>query len=716
MAKTDASDTLSLRNAALGELAGRMADHIDAAKDADGKVRAVREVVETVIERIRELGNHASHDEIKEAMVALRDPSLRSRFWHAWKRPAERHWLLERGDELTSLPGVSEAAWKKCVKVWRSYRSLEAQSLACPHNEYLEVPTEYAVCDETGKLTHLASSEVVALRPMVIWASHQSEDGAILLEVGWEDAFGKWCTQEIPREDALNGRTLIRLARWGAPVHSANVNAVARYLGDFELHNSDRLVQMKLATRLGWESGGAFVWPQGATGYRVRLGNEGVHMAGWGRTYGTWENWCTMARRFVAHYPIPMAALYASAVSPLLEVLGLDGFTFDLSGQTSSGKTSALTFVCSFWGAPWKGDGGVLRSCDTASTVGPEILMHTQRSLPMFMDETQHLAKSGDRGKQILEQMLYAVTGGMSRVRGAKEGGLQATRTWRLMMLTTGESSMASFAEAGGAVVRAMCIRSAPFPGEQGSIDCNAMLDRVMDDYGHGGRRWTDWLERNQEKVRADWPAFLKGFTDSKRGAAHRMAKHVAVIAFAGHLLHEHLEVPGSEGWNDVVNVLHNAATDGVRGTDRPGDALDDVVSWVMSSGDSVSRYDVVLGEWGSRDKRMDCIGRIDMQGDRWARIYVVRSVLVRKLREFGYDDDNVLTAWLDRGISGRDSEGKGTVRKALLPGRGRVRVVVIDRNAVPAEGCPSESVIRFAIPDADPPEGHPGTPGGVPA
>ena len=55
----------------------------------------------------------------------------------------------------------------------------------------------------------------------------------------------------------------------------------------------------------------------------------------------------------------------------------------------------------------------------------------------MGIDERQ-LAGNRQEG---LEKMVYMIANGTGRSRGAKDGGLQALKTWRTVALATGEGT-----------------------------------------------------------------------------------------------------------------------------------------------------------------------------------------------------------------------------------------------------------------------------------
>lgn len=79
--------------------------------------------------------------------------------------------------------------------------------------------------------------------------------------------------------------------------------------------------------------------------------------------------------------------------------------------------------------------------------------------LPLGIDEKQVLGKNQD----LIESLIYTLNTGNSKVRGAKSGGLQASRNWRSIILTTGEEPLTTGSSQSGVHTRAVQIFGSPF-------------------------------------------------------------------------------------------------------------------------------------------------------------------------------------------------------------------------------------------------------------
>ena len=104
--------------------------------------------------------------------------------------------------------------------------------------------------------------------------------------------------------------------------------------------------------------------------------------------------------------------------------------------------------AASVWACPKMGE-----FCTTfnSTLVGQEMTAAFLNSLPMCIDELQIQSSSGVRD---FDRIIYQLTEGVGRTRGAKTGGLQRMNTWRNCIITNGEHPISNSSSGGGAVNR----------------------------------------------------------------------------------------------------------------------------------------------------------------------------------------------------------------------------------------------------------------------
>ena len=159
-------------------------------------------------------------------------------------------------------------------------------------------------------------------------------------------------------------------------------------------------------------------------------------------TRGLIQEWVEAAKRLNS-FPYAKVAMGAEIASALLEDFEVDNFVLNLGNRTSTGKTTLIEFAASVKGRP----DGLFITWDS-TTVGFERLAETLNNLLIAIDDTKKIP-SGRRAK-VISSFVYQHASGMGRNRGSLKGRQHLAR-WRSIMLSTGESTLGSIVEDGGA-------------------------------------------------------------------------------------------------------------------------------------------------------------------------------------------------------------------------------------------------------------------------
>lgn len=285
---------------------------------------------------------------------------------------------------------------------------------------------------------------------------------------------GTWREVIADRDAAFSSRSIVGvLAPLGAHVTSENARDVVRWLGALEAANLDALKVVKSARELGW-CGSAFL-PTNPAGLLLDLppGNEDVLAAF--APAGTLEEWLALMEPHRARSPIFRFMLAAGLAPPLLRATGNRVFFVHNWGSSRGGKTAAVKAALSAWGDP-----EILMTTFNATGVGLERRAALMRDLPLGIDERQ--AASGDQHK--LDELVYALASGTGRVRGARDGGLQAQAHWRTVVIATGEEPLSGSTSKTGVTSRVLEVFGTPFSSEAAA---SAMHDALKSCHGTAG-------------------------------------------------------------------------------------------------------------------------------------------------------------------------------------------------------------------------------------
>ena len=517
-----------------------------------------------------------------------------------------------------------------------------------------------------------AGDERLMGEPVIIAGCQDDrETGVIRFDMAWRRD-GRWQTGTIDRGAALDARKLLKLADFGFPVNSGTGADVTRYLEAFELANLPLMTTVKSTARMGWLGSGVFQIGSDCIGGDSALVADGglADLAGGWTTAGTWEAWRDAMDKDLGGRHLVQLALYAAAVAPLLTILDLDGFVVDWSGATSRGKTTALRIGASMWGDP----GRIVGSWGTASVVGPQECAAFLHSLPLILDDT----KQTDGRPEIVARMLYDIPAGRERQRGQAGGGLRRVKTWRTVLLSTGEKAVVDFSGDAGARARSLCIRGAPFGGDtsENQKAAERMVEATRANYGQLGRMLIERLI-SDPGVLVERHADLRAYFSKEAGGSvsRRLSSAVAALHLAGDLLHE-LGLPNEGELDDVVGVAWDAALKSGEDSDRPAAAMIAVINWATANGDRFEgvrkRTDGPVHGWAGRWEQT-ISGGWDWLGIFPAEVRVV-------LDRLGFDRDYCLNEWSRRGWLQRTP---GRTTKGIRLATGTAWLYVIDGAAV---------------------------------
>lgn len=632
------------------------------------------------LEQVIEAGRRAP-DEAQRALDALlADAEALRGLVAAWSLDPERAaLLLEQVGVQRGLRGRAEKLRRLLSRLARQRKADEArdravrltqaglgEELGCPAlPEGLRAPPGWEV-REDGVFRVSEEPDTGAVRldrvaPLPLVVTAQLVDlhtGATQLRLSWPTRQG-WAARELPREEALDPRGLLRLAAFEAPVSYVTARALVQFLLDFEAHNRDALVVQHASGAMGWLPGrpDRFLWGErclevggpthSPSTVALVVDPGGRQLAGAWHPRGTWEGWLELAA-LARPYPGLWPPLYGALVPPLMRSLPqLHNFILDLSGTTSQGKTTALRFAASAWGLPDERSGGVVGSWGS-TRVWIERVSGLLGDLPLLLDDTRRARRPED-----VARVVYEVCSGGGRGRGAPQG----TRTrqgWRTVLLSTGEEPITSFSEEAGTRARTVALWGSPFGGSSADLAQRAQAIEALADlhFGHLGPRLVQLL-LDQPALVASLPTTwerlvaVRQAQATRSGVGARSAVYRAGLDLAAWLAHEHLGVP--RPLVDPDALLRTALEDGAREADRPAAALASAVSWAVSQqhrfwpnpGSGHGGQDLPppggwLGTWE--------------RGEGWSWVGFLKDPLKRHLKERGFAPAVVLKQWAERG------------------------------------------------------------------
>lgn len=488
--------------------------------------------------------------------------------------------------------------------------------------------------------------------------------GSQLLELIWKD-HNLWANRVVPRSTAKSGRRLITaLGDVGLPAVDADARQIERWLAAVEACNRC-IPRRPLARWLGWQADGSFVTSAGAPlrvepAYEDQVGAIAAH-----RECGTLDGW-QQALKGIDAYPVAKVSVYAGFAAPLLQVVGVDSFTIDISGRSTRGKTTAAKIGLSVWADPSeKGDG--LFSWRT-TLISVEKRLNICRGLPVVIDETRVV-----KFPELVDQVIYQVPKNHGQARG---GGWPSLLPWSTIVISTGEQSALSFTSHQGAAARVLSIQRPPF-GAGATDNGRAAVDvgRAIDEnYGVAGPAFIARLQQHLQRPEGrdelrqrhrDLAEKYKGDSDM----SGRRAPMVACLVLAAELVHEWGIVPFEPLTPDLWLELFT----GEDPTDnRPEMALEVVREFVAANASALWQP----GLSAAAQPATGWIGR-RIEADNTVTVALLPERLREALRRANYTLDAVLPGWQELGYLIKYGDGRGAYQPVRALGETKLRMYV---------------------------------------
>ena len=614
--------------------------------------------------------------------------------------------LKEKGltiREINQVKSVVSQAAKQLKTISKTCVDGEEKSVSCfipdaPLSDQLRVPSGYTIA-HSGIYREITNEHdrLISTGPILITKRFMHlNEGIENLELSYYRD-GKWIKKAVPRSFVADTQKIVSLSDYGVPVTSKTARDLVGYLQLFESLNLEAIPVSLMSSKLGWldKSGdkgflfGKFhIKPRDSVNsveddsirahrkiffHGNDLGDNQIAKSY--SSIGT-RKACIANLERISGYTVPVFMVCASLAAPLLQIFDLPSFIVDLSGPTTSGKTTCLKIAASAWGDPIEGNpNSALRSWNAT-------IVHLERSLvllngiPLILDDTKLAGRPG-----YLSRVVYGSSSGQGRGRGSIAGTAQ-TGNWRTIILSTGENKITDLVKRGdaGAHARVLTITMPPFgktSRRQANL-INKIIPIISANYGKIGLIYIRHLLRHRS-LWDDWRDEYWHLSDyyrkssPKSGIVARLAPNMAVIHQAGILaqkalkidlkLEKHLQAV----WESISKEVHASSNMALN-------ALEFVVA------EAVSRQDHFWSPDKSEKQQphQGWLGRWDYEGD----LALISSVLKKLLESRGYEPNAVLREWKAKRWLKTSGEKKGISRKMKI-GDKRVRCYLIKRRIV---------------------------------
>ena len=532
---------------------------------------------------------------------------------------------------------------KNFVSKWNAFLTDKRKATGCDVEnvtEFVDQPVElycgeYTCDDEVGVTSvDYAGREIVVCRHPIMPVRRliNIDTGEVKIEIAFKRG-RSWRFIVFDKGTLASANKIVELSKYGVAVDSESAKYLVSYLTFLEAENYDKIPETNSVGRLGWIADNGFSPYVGSLMYDGDISYK--HMFDSVQPHGEPEKWMELAKTIRASDKmIARIMLAASFSSALVDPLGGLPFFVHTWGGTEAGKTVGLMFAASVWANPSM---GTYIHTFNSTYVGQEMMAGFCNSLPLCLDELQCI-----KDRQDFDKLIYMLTEGVGKGRGAKSGGLQRLQTWKNCILTTGEQPISTGSSGGGAVNRIVEIDC---KDEKLFSDPQATADAVRKSYGHAGRAFIEKLSNDTDTAKTTYKQFYAALSGGESTEKQSMAG--AMILTADKLIDDWIFQDGKTlSVHDISQYL--TSREDVNVNERAYDWLMDFVA------SNANRFTVSenFGElWGT------------IEGE-W--IFIIKSVFEREMSNAGYNGASFLSWAKRRYLIDCESSKRMTKKKTI--------------------------------------------------
>lgn len=550
---------------------------------------------------------------------------------------------------VQKMKAKAGAVGVKCfIALWDAYQEMMAQKNGVMlanstqfDGQEMELFSGEYICDENGVFItdKYGYEQTICRHPiMPVQRLCNIDSGEERLKIAYKKG-RVWRSIIVEKSVIASSSSILQLAANGIMVNSENAKALSTYLLEIEQLNYEIIPEQKSVGRLGW------LGEHGFSPFVDELVFDGENnfknIFNAVRQEGSRNAWLYAMQDLRKEKSPGRLFLAASFASAILEPCGLLPFFLHAWGGTETGKTVGLMIAASVWASPRLGD-YILTFNSTL--VGQEMTASFLNSLPMCIDELQIQSSAGIKD---FDKIIYQLTEGVGRTRGAKYGGLQRTNKWKNCIITNGEHPISNANSGGGAVNRVIEFECA----EKVYSDLVGICSVIQSNFGFAGREFVEYLQTDGavERVNALQKEYYRELL--KSDSTDKQAASASAILAADYIA---TELIFKDGNNLTVADLEKIMTK-KKEVNVNNRALEFVYELVERNPNKFKP-----NEYG------------DYQGEVWGKIdddfiFIIKSVFDREMGNAGFNSTAFL-AWAKRNDLIATDAGKRT-KKARIVG-----------------------------------------------
>jgi hypothetical protein len=368
-------------------------------------------------------------------------------------------------------------------------------------------------------------------------------------------------------------------------------------------------------------------------------------------------------------------AIFAAAVGgTLLDITKCRSHVVYTFGSSQGGKSASQYAAAAFYGNPEK-----TMTSMYGTIVGIERMAYQRNDMAFILDERQVTGGGQGRSQELVEQIVYMIAGGRSKIRGKKDGGVQSCTNWNTVAVISGEESLSKDSSQAGVYSRSLPLYGAPFANREDAAACYTVFAEC---YGLF-EDWINYIVPRRDEIKNNYDMFFSDIQKMRKPGVEISLSHIqymANMATAALYLEEFFGLDRLSGrrlaMELVVEAMKNFTEEKQGYAER---ALYGLADFVAANIPSFRAYSGNHRRYGEINES-------------------VLNITNEGLRQFcassGFDPERIKKDWIAEGRMKTWSSGNTMTRS--IEGMGRVRCYEVDFGDVYSFGIATDD--PFAV------------------
>lgn len=475
------------------------------------------------------------------------------------------------------------------------------------------------------------------------------------------------------REDYLNNLNILKFQKEGMDVISTNAKLVVFHLRNEETE-ADRFYQH---TKLGFDKykGDAVFKHYKMVGCKIDSTYSGNYAI---KPFGSINNWYEMYKKEVQGYP-PLELICILSLSSVVnayigEDLGLDSIVCHLTGNSTTGKSTAMKLGISMFGYPDVKKNGLFTTYNSTANALIKALAGI-KGIPIAFDE---ISMSDSRG---FEYLVYRLANGVDKSRLNKNSELRDKETWLTTILSNGEESILQNSSNSGLYNRVFEFDNIPWTKD--AENAENITKVILNNYGHVGAEFAKFVmkkgihevtELYSEKIQEVKTIFEKN--NIKDTFTNRRINKHAIFLITADIFEEMTQYKLSK--DGILKILMHVEKESIENRNFDQTALDYICNFVSIH---IDKFDIF-------HKPFDKDSAVFVKGEYWGKITISEGkteieinpiILEENLNKGGFKSLRIVLKELrDKGLLDHEENKLYRKRKNNLGKVSKVFVILI--------------------------------------